>query len=76
MFILFFGWYKTKQNDPSVQKEISLEEHLKKTDEEWFLTGKKEYQVKAMMVSKETSFRYDCLPGAVDFYKNLIRDNH
>ena len=56
MFILFFGWYKTKQNDPSVQKEISLEEHLKKTDEEWFLTGKKEYQVKAMMVSKETSF--------------------
>ena len=30
MFILFFGWYKTKQNDPSVQKEISLEELLKK----------------------------------------------
>ena len=22
------------------------------------------------------ALRYDCLPGAVDFYKNLIRDNH
>ena len=56
LILLFFGFYKNNQNVPSSQKEITLEEHLKKTEEEWFLTGKKEYKVQAMMVSKEISF--------------------
>ena len=43
----------------SSQKEMSLEEYLDAGDEQWFLTGKKEYPVQAMMVSKETSFHND-----------------
>ena len=35
---------------------MSLEEYLDQTDEKWFLTGKREYVVQAMMVSRETSF--------------------
>ena len=41
------------------QKSLSLSEYLEETDEGWFLTGKKEYAVQAMMVSKETAFHND-----------------
>ncbi len=41
------------------QKIMTLEEYLEKSDEEWFLTGKNEYTVQAMMVSKDTSFHND-----------------
>ena len=41
------------------QEAMTLEEYLKKGDEEWFRTGKKEYTVQAMMVSKETTFHND-----------------
>jgi len=43
----------------SDQKEMTLEEYLDTTTEQWFLTGKKRYTVQAMMVSKETSFHND-----------------
>lgn len=39
-----------------VQEIVSLEEYIEEGGEEWFLTGKKEYTIQAMMVSKETSF--------------------
>ena len=42
-----------------VQEVMTLEEYLEKGGEEWFLTGKKEYPVQAMMVSKETSVHND-----------------
>ena len=45
-----------KDNDSSGQIDMSLEEYLKQGGEKWFLTGKRAYTVKAMMVSKETSF--------------------
>lgn len=38
------------------QEVMTLDEYLEKGGEEWFLTGKKEYTVQAMMVSKETTF--------------------
>ena len=41
------------------QKTLSLSEYLEETDESWFLTGKKEYTVQAMMVSEETTFHND-----------------
>lgn len=39
------------------QEAMTLEEYLESGGEEWFLTGKREYPVQAMMVSKETSFQ-------------------
>jgi len=41
------------------QKQMSLSEYLSETNENWFLTGKKEYMVQAMMVSKEMTFHND-----------------
>ena len=41
------------------KKSLSLSEYLKETGEKWFLTGKKEYTVQAMMVSKEMTFHND-----------------
>ncbi len=38
------------------QEVLELEEYLEKGGMEWFLTGKKNYPVQAMMVSKEFSF--------------------
>jgi len=38
---------------------VSLEDYLKDGGEDWFLTGKTEYTVQGMMVSKETSFHND-----------------
>ena len=35
---------------------VSLDEYLKTTGESWFVTGKTEYTIQGMMVSKETSF--------------------
>lgn len=43
----------------SNQKEMTFEEYLDAGGEQWFLTGKKQYPVQAMMVSKETSFHND-----------------
>ena len=41
------------------QKSESLEEYLKNSTENWFLTGKKKYTIQAMMVSKEMTFHND-----------------
>lgn len=41
------------------QITMSLDEYLKTGGQDWFLTGKKEYPVQGMMVSKETSFHND-----------------
>ena len=38
------------------QMILTLAEYLEQSENEWFLTGKKEYIVQAMMPSKETSF--------------------
>ena len=38
------------------QTAMTFEEYMKLGGETWFLTGKKEYTVQAMMVSKETVF--------------------
>lgn len=38
------------------QKSLSLGAYLEQTDESWFLTGKKEYTIQAMMVSGTLSF--------------------
>lgn len=41
------------------QEKLSLEEYLENTNEKWFLTGKREYTIQAMMVSGELSFHND-----------------
>jgi hypothetical protein len=46
-------------NEEQSQKQLSLSEYLSETNENWFLTGKKQYTVQAMMVSKETTFHND-----------------
>ena len=38
------------------QMIMTLAEYLEQSENDWFLTGKKEYTVQAMMPSKETSF--------------------
>lgn len=38
------------------QKVMSLETYLEEGGEKWFLTGKNEYTIQAMMVSGETTF--------------------
>ena len=38
------------------QMIMTMAEYLEQSENEWFLTGKKEYIVQAMMPSKETSF--------------------
>ena len=43
----------TKASD---QVSITFGEYLEQGGENWFLTGKRQYSVQAMMVSKETSF--------------------
>ena len=39
-----------------VQIAMTFEDYMDQSGEDWFLTGKNEYSVHAMMVSKETSF--------------------
>lgn len=46
-------------SEPSRQEVLTLAEYLDAGEQEWFLTGKKEYTVQAMMVSEEYSFRND-----------------
>ena len=41
----------------SAQVSMSFDDYLAQGEAAWFLTGKKEYTVQAMMVSGETSFR-------------------
>ena len=41
----------------AVQVSMTLADYLARGEEAWFLTGKKEYGVQAMMVSRETRFR-------------------
>ena len=48
-----------KANEGKDQKNLSLSEYLEETNENWFLTGKKEYTIQAMMVSKEMTFHND-----------------
>ena len=48
-----------EKNDPVYgenQMIMTMAEYLEQSENEWFLTGKKEYIVQAMMPSKETSF--------------------
>lgn len=45
--------------DAPEQISMTFEDYLDQDTEEWFLTGKNEYSVQAMMVSKETSFHND-----------------
>jgi len=54
-----------KSDDASGQIVLMLDEYLAQDREAWFLTGKKEYAVKAMMVSEETAFHNDL--EAVDY---------
>ena len=42
-----------------LQVSMTFEHYVDQSGEAWFLTGKKEYSVEAMMVSKETSFHND-----------------
>ena len=41
------------------QKVMTFAEYFEKGGADWFLTGKKEYPIRAMMVSKEISFHND-----------------
>lgn len=43
----------TKASD---QVSMTFDEYLEQGSEDWFLTGKRQYAVQAMMVSQETSF--------------------
>ena len=43
----------TEASDPV---SMTFREYLAQDGESWFLTGKRQYAVQAMMVSKETSF--------------------
>ena len=40
----------------TIRISMSFEDYLARREETWFLTGKKEYSVQAMMVSRETCF--------------------
>ena len=42
-----------------LQVSMTFEHYVDQSGEAWFLTGKKEYSVEAMMVSKETAFHND-----------------
>ena len=50
---------RDKQDHNQKQKSLSLSEYLEESSESWFLTGKKEYTIQAMMVSKEMTFHND-----------------
>lgn len=54
--ITVFG---SEANEEQDQKHLSLSEYLSETNENWFLTGKNEYTIQAMMVSKEMTFHND-----------------
>ena len=60
LFLIFaFLAYREQNNSDTQQTDLLLAEYLDSCNEEWFLTGKKEYIVEAMMVSKETKFHND-----------------
>ena len=66
MMFLLPSCKKLQETDHDiVQTVMSLDTYLDKRDEQWFLTGKKEYALQAKMVSEETSFRNDL--EAVDY---------
>jgi len=54
-----FNSLKQPTQETPAQQTMSLEEYLQTTDEHWFLTGKTEYTIQAMMVSEELSFHND-----------------
>ena len=56
---LYFRSLAGNADSGLIQKSQSPEEYLESSTEEWFLTGKKQYTVQAMMVSKETTFHND-----------------
>ena len=48
------------KNDTEVSLQVmDLKEYLEKSSEPWLVTGKKQYPVQGMMVSRETSFHND-----------------
>lgn len=49
----------TSRNANEDLDQKSLSEYLSETSESWFLTGKKEYTIQAMMVSKKMTFHND-----------------
>lgn len=57
--MLFSSACAGRASEGSNQRELTLAEYLAEGDEEWFLTGKREYAVQAMMVSHELHFRND-----------------
>ena len=57
LLLFFISGCKNKEIDKT--KPVTLQEYLEKGKEEWFSTGKKEYIVQAMMVSKPLSFHND-----------------
>ena len=60
LFLIFaFLAYREQNNSDTQQTDLLLAEYLDSCNEEWFLTGKKEYTVQAMMVSKEMTFHND-----------------
>ena len=54
----YFTGQVNSTNAPE-QSSMTFEDYLAQSNEPWFLTGKKEYPLQAMMVSKETSFHND-----------------
>ena len=59
MSILFACAETLDIEDGPEQISMTFEDYVDQDTEEWFLTGKNEYSVQAMMVSKETSFHND-----------------
>ena len=59
IFVFLFGTCVSSQGSETEQISMILDEYLETSDQEWFLTGKKEYPVQAMMVSEEISFHND-----------------
>jgi len=54
IFLMAFSGFDARGDQG--QKSLSLGAYLEQTDESWFLTGKKEYTIQAMMVSGALPF--------------------
>ena len=63
---------KPDAEDKPEQITMTFEAYLKQSKEAWFLIGKKEYSVQAMMVSQETSFHNEL--EVTDYTVTEIRD--
>ena len=57
LLLLVYVFYdRNADRQKASQETVGLDAYLEEGGEQWFLTGKKEYTIQAMMVSKETSF--------------------